>query len=83
MGGGLLVVGEAVEHQGESEVESIVAVAGGEFGRLVGGVRECLGIQRGQSTPEFVGIDDPFCFVGVTLRAYRRTFHPTRIHTHS
>src|SRR3954452_4161661 len=52
-------VGEAVDHQGQREVEAIVALAGGELGSVAGGVREGLGRQGGEPAEQFVAVDDP------------------------
>lgn len=43
-----LAVCEAVDHQGEGEVEPVVALAGGELGGVAGGVGEGLGGEGGE-----------------------------------
>jgi hypothetical protein len=40
-----LAVCEAADHQGEGEVEPVVALTGGELGGVAGGVGEGLGRQ--------------------------------------
>lgn len=50
---------EATDHHAEGEVESIVALAGGQLGGVAGRVGEDLDRESGEPPEQFVPVEDP------------------------
>lgn len=53
------MLGEVVDYQAEGEVESFVAYAGGQLGRVASGLRELVGRECGESAHQLSAAEHP------------------------